>query len=582
MNKDTSSEAKNFFMTNYRLMVLRIGIIAVIFANGIFATSRFLQQGWTHSPTPWWCNLAGFVLMLLLYYWYREAPLKRVVIAIHATAAVATMTLLIPLAYGMASSVWWLSLIGIAMMLMANRVAALFWCLVSVLLMVTAPWLVDYWHLGTQHSESAFEVVLARAVFAIMLFGIALAFRQAVRAQARELRRVAAELEVSNAAKDRFLRHMGHEFRTPLHGVVSLSDQALHYELSKEQHARILGVHASGMVLSRLLNDVLDFTASPGNLTPLTKQPFSPRDILVEMSAALSPQASETGLRLNVNVSEILLEPRIGDPEAFRIIVHKLVNNALHFTREGEVSVSLASWRNKPEGLVLTVTDTGIGMSEDMQASLFSQDETKPSRISGGLGLGLAMIRELVERIGGRIECHSVINEGARFVVYLAMPPGQNAKILDHAADLSLQHRAPVEVKEDVTKPLRILVCEDDPICQTLLVEGLKSLGHEPEPLDDGQAGFERYCKENFDLVITDLEMPRLDGNALLKWIRAEDARLLLPPVAMVVVTASTRSVDGNRLLANGFDAWLSKPFLISDVSRILEQLAAKIEQRTG
>jgi signal transduction histidine kinase len=580
MSKDTAPEAKDFFMTHYRATVVRIGMVAVIFANGTFATTRFLQQWWTDSPTPWWCNLTGFALMLLLYYWYRAAPLKRVVPAIHLTAVIATVTLLVPLAYGMASSVWWLSLIGIAMLLMANRIAAFFWCVTTLFLMVIAPWLISYWGFAAQQSESAFEIVLARVLFAILLFGIALAFRHAVRAQARELRRVAAELEISNAAKDRFLRHVGHEFRTPLHGVVSLSDQALHYELSKEQHARVLGIHASGMVLSRLLNDVLDFTASPGSVTPLAKLAFSPRDILVEMAAALSPQANEAGLRLKVNVSEILLEPRIGDPEAFRIIVHKLVNNALHFSHAGEVSVNLAPWRNKTEGLMLTVSDTGIGMSEQSQASLFSQSETTATRVSGGLGLGLVMIRELVERIGGRIECHSVLNEGTRFVVYLAMAPDKNAKILDRAADLSMLHRRPAPGFVGRQKALRILVCEDDPICQSLLVEGLSSLGHWVASVDDGQAGFERYCDEGFDFLITDLEMPKLDGKALLKCVRAEDSRRFAPPVPVVVVTTSTRPVDGSRLLVEGFDACLSKPFLIGDISKILDQLEAKIEQR--
>jgi signal transduction histidine kinase/AmiR/NasT family two-component response regulator len=581
VNKSQHPVDPPFHMSSYRLAVVRIGMIAVAAANALFALTRFVQQWSSGIATPWWCNALMLVLGLALYRWYWRAAEQRVVLAIQGTAIVATLSLLVPLAYGNASSVWWLSLIGLAMVLMANRWVALIWCLVVASLMAFAPTLIGQLSAVAQTPEPASETLLSRLAFALVLFGIALSFRAAVRRQARELREVAAALEASNRTKDRFLQHMGHELRTPLHGVIALTDQALNHTLDVEQRARIVGAHASATVLLRSLNDVLDFAAGRADSDALVSEEFSAREILFETAASWSAQATERGLELNIGVAEGWLEPHLGDAARFRQIVDRLIGNAVRFTREGKVEVKLAPWLSNPEGVTLSVADTGEGMTEAVQANLFqpfAQGDASSTREQGGLGLGLARVRDLAERMGGRIELHSAPQQGSRFVVYLAITPAASAKAIEPTPSTP-SLLATTSNLESIGK-LRVLVCEDDDICRELLVAGLTALGHDSEAVADGLAGWTRQEMDQFDAILTDIEMPKLDGIDLARRVRAYELHRGIAPIAIVAVTARAGSDEAKHIMDNGFDALLTKPFRLTDVRRVLDVLMPKVRHR--
>ena len=562
-----------FKMSDYKSDIVRIGILAALLANALFAVIRLANRLLYGVPTPWWSNALGCVALAALYRWYQHAPLTRITSATHVASAIATITVLIPLSYGQSSSVWWLALIGFALVLMASRAEALLWCAVTAGLLVVAPALVKYFGWLRELPESSAEAAISRLLFALVLFGIAFAFRAAVRKQNRQLRELAARVEASEQSKARFLQHMRHELRTPLHGVIALTDQALHGALEPAQRERIAGAQASASVLLRLLNDVFEFASSSGTQVGASGE-FSAWQVLLDTAAALSVQARDKKLSLRINVADGWSEPRSGNVERFQQIVYKLASNALQFTKAGSVELKLAPCPEPIQGMILSVTDTGVGISKALQESLFqpfARGDLSSTRIAGGLGLGLALVRELAEGIGGRISCESTPEHGTRFEVFLPIGPAPAALPVTPA----IAPKAPSEPSTiEVLRLLKVLVCEDDAVCQFVLVEGLRFLGHDATAVADGESGWQRLQIEHFDALLTDIEMPKLDGNALLKRIRG-DAELNIPVVA---VTACAAPSDAVRIIDSGFDGWLPKPFLLADLQRILSSVTPRNE----
>lgn len=560
-----------FNMSDYKVDIVRIGIVAALSANALFAIIRLSNTLLYGIPTPWWSSALGCAALAALYCWYQRAPLARVASATHAASAIATFTVLVPLSYGQSSAVWWLALIGFALVLMANRTVALLWCAVTAALLAVAPALVGYFGWLRAYPESSTEAAVSRFLFALALFGIAVAFRAAVRKQNRQLRELATRVEASEHSKARFLQHMRHELRTPLHGVIALTDQALHGALEPAQRERIAGAQASAAVLLRLLNDVFEFASGNGTQVG-DKGEFSAWQILLDTASALSVQALEKNLSLRVNVADGWSEPRSGHAERFQQIVYKLAGNALQFTQAGSIELKLAPSPEAMPGMLLSVTDTGIGIPKALQESLFqpfARGDLSTTRTAGGLGLGLALVRELAEGIGGRVVCESTSAHGTRFEVYLPIGPAANALPVTPA----IASQAPSEPSTiEVLRTLKLLVCEDDAVCQLVLVEGLRFLGHDATAVADGESGWQRLQIEQFDALLTDIEMPKLDGNALLKRVRG-DAEINLPVVA---VTACAAPGDAARIIDRGFDAWLPKPFLLSDLQRILSSVTPR------
>jgi CheY-like chemotaxis protein/signal transduction histidine kinase len=558
-----------FYLFQHRLALARIGMIAVAGANALFAVARLLQELWSGTPTAWRCNLAGLLLALGLYHWYRHDPEARVTMAIHGTAVIATLCLLAPLLYGDASSIWWLSLIGLSMVLMTQRWVAFGWCLAVTVLMTTMPLLVANSPALARLDEPLLEATLSRLAFALVLFGIALAFRLLVRSQAQQLRETAAELAKSSQARDRFLKAMGHELRTPLHAVIALTDQALHQRLEPEQRARIVGAHASAMVLQRLVDDVLEFASGRDAAATLASETFSARDIVLETAAAWRPEAAAHGVDIAVDIAADWREPRVGDAARFRQIVDRLTGDALQGRHAGRIAIGLAPWHREPEGLQLTVAARGSA-----NAALPSRGDAQ-AHDPAGLVLGLARVHDLSTRMGGRVEPLDTPEHGRRSTVYLAIAPAPGAERVDATAGMpASQPLVPAQ------RALHVLVCEDDEVCRELLIAGLTALGHRSAAVEDGEAGFARQQAERFDAILTDLNMPRLDGNDLLERIRAAEQVQRAPRIPIVAVTAHLGREDEHRILAHGFDGLLAKPFRLIDVQRMLQSLTPQVERR--
>lgn len=560
------SEATTFELTKYRMAVIQIGVLATTIANALFAVSRFIDSTYSQRPTPWWINAASFLLLVLLYRWFTRKPTERIVFTIHVTGFVATIALLVPLAYGMASSVWWLSLIGLAAILMANFRAAVFWCTSSWLLIAIAPAAVA--HLAptlVAHAEPELEATLSRLFFPLVAFAIAYTFRVAVRQQSRDLRTVAAKLATSDNAKGRFLRHIGHEFRTPLHALLASTEQALSNESNLDQRSRIESARASAQLLLSQVNQVIEFASGVAEPRQRGDAAFSPKAAVQRCLSGLQEAALSMHTKLEAVIGTELANSYRGDALAFEQLLTGLASNAVRLTAEGQVTIHIEP--SADCGLRLMVSDSGPGMTPEQVVRVFEpfgQVDESSTRSPQGLGLGLPYMRKLSVELGGSLVCESVLGRGTKMIVELPFV----------AASSNAKHLAPAAQTTE-PKSAMLLVCEDDPACRDLLVAGLQSLGHRTVEASDGVDAVSRLGEQSFDAVISDLEMPRMDGYGLLKHIRSCSPEGTPPSLPVVLVTASATADNSRRFVDEGFAAVLPKPFMLSEMQSALSQVLA-------
>lgn len=548
-------------VTAYREQVVAIGIAVAAIANAVFALLRFLAANAAADDTPWHANAIAFLVLAGVWSWFLRDPRARTAYAVNATAAIATVSLLVPLAYGYDSSASWLVLVAVGMLMMTGRVVAWSWMVAEVLLFIAA---VIWMNLAGAKlpAEPAAETIASQIGFVIVLVAMTVTFRHAVRTQSRALRVAGAELERSLAVKDRFLGRMGHELRTPLQGILGLTDQALVGLRDDEQRRRIEGAHASARILLRRVNDLLEY-ASGRETMVLDSRPFALRKLVAEVVEACRPDADRAGLLVDWRVAPGVIDARTGDDDRLRQVLLELLSNAVRFTPSGSVHVMVALERLDQDRLCIDVIDTGIGISSSGRTEYFDafvQGDDTSTRSHGGLGLGLAMVRRIAGAMDGRISASSGGNGGTRMRLVLGIPA---------VADGGTAEAAP----QRTARSLRLLVCDDDAVCLGLLSEYLGALGHVVHAVADGEAAWSALQVAEFDAVITDMEMPRMDGRMLARRVRvhARSRDRALPVIAVSAGVAGRRRTDDAMWTV--FDDFLVKPFTSDDVGVILERL---------
>jgi signal transduction histidine kinase len=370
-------------------------------------------------------------------------------------------------------------------------------------------------------------------------------------------------------AKADFLANMSHEMRTPMNSVIGFASLLLDDSLTPDQKEFLEGIRSGGEALLALINDILDFTRIEKDKMELERQQLSLRHIIEEALDMVEVQAGQKGLKLGYCIDEDTPDTIIEDHGRLRQVLVNLLSNAVKFTDEGEVSVSVWSEaiRGEMRQILFEVKDTGIGIPQDKMDRLFQpfdQLERSISHKRDGIGLGLAISRRLVELMEGEIWAESIPGQGSVFcfTIQAEAIPGKKLDLGKRVLDGAIQS----PTKE---KPLRILVAEDNPSNQKVLLTMLRRLGYRPEAVADGREVLQALEIRPYDLIFMDVKMPEMDGLAATRMIRK-----LRPGNGpkIVAITAYGLKGDRERCLEAGMDDYIAKPVKLNDVAKMVEK----------
>ncbi len=388
--------------------------------------------------------------------------------------------------------------------------------------------------------------------------------------QSRRLKAARRRAEDASRSKSEFLANMSHEIRTPLNGVVAMADALSRRPLEPREHEMVEVIRASGVTLERLLSDILDSAKIEAGQLVVETAPFDLGETVRGVAALYRPRAEERGVALRVQVAPALEGAVAGDVVRVRQILANLVSNALKFTEDGEVAVSVEP--GEGDRVRFTVRDTGCGFDAALKARLFARFQQADGSITrrfGGTGLGLAICHDLAVLMGGEIDCDGAVGEGAAFWVDLPLP----------RADRAPETVAPVEPTEPIDFPPRILLADDHPANRTVVEIMLGPLPTELVAVADGRQALEAFRVGGFDLVLMDMQMPVMDGLSATRAIRELEAAQgrARTPIVMLTANALAEHVEAGRRA--GADGHLSKPITMDSLlGAIAEAMASARE----
>ena len=354
----------------------------------------------------------------------------------------------------------------------------------------------------------------------------------------RSLDDALAKAEAANVAKSRFLATVSHEFRTPLNGILGMTDLVLGTRLDPEQRTYVEAVRTSGKALLGLIDGILDFSRIEAGRIDLAAEPFDPVAVAEGVVELLAPRAQDKGIEIALDVAGDLPHDLVGDADRVRQILLNLAGNAVKFTGSGGVGVALSL---VPEGLCLAVSDTGPGIPEERLPALFEefeQGDGSASRRHEGTGLGLAITRRLATRMGGRVEAESKPGRGSTFRAVLPLPAAG----------------APAPAPAARLDGRRVLIVADSPFQAPYLARALARAGAPAVIVGDLQAGLDALAGARFDALIAD----RALGDEAVRRL-ADEARLCGVANRLILLSPFDRREFGAPAAA-GFDSYLIKP----------------------
>jgi len=375
----------------------------------------------------------------------------------------------------------------------------------------------------------------------------------------KKLISMAQKAQKATQAKSEFLANMSHEIRTPMNAIVGMAAMLLDEHLSPTQQQYTEIISSSAEALLSIINDILDFSKIEAGELKLENQPFSPAQTLESIKALMKVKTDKKGLILTTHICNDIPQLLMGDEGKIRQILINLTDNAIKFTKKGQVTITLSmeNCSKTTTVIIYAIRDTGPGIPEEFMEKLFdkfSQADTSITRTYGGTGLGLAISKNLAEMMKGKIEVKSLPGKGSVFRVFLKLDR-YTEKPQEKKTEL-YKNSAPSFDPEKV----RILLAEDNPVNQKVALLMLKKHGFSATVVNNGVQVLNKLKNDPYDLVLMDIQMPEMDGIEAARRIRDPASKTRNRNIPIIAMTAHAMMEDQDRCLAAGMNFFLSKP----------------------
>jgi len=380
-----------------------------------------------------------------------------------------------------------------------------------------------------------------------------------------ELEKAKEEALKATESKSLFLASLSHEIRTPLSSIIGISGILEETDLTEDQREYVDVILISGNNLLSLINNILDFSKIEAGQIELEKVPFNLKQSVYEVIRLLAIKVKETSNKINLRFDESVPDEIVGDVVRLKQILINLLNNALKFTKNGEIDIVVQLFDNDESKLRIkfSVIDTGIGVAIDQRDKLFksfSQADPSIARKYGGTGLGLAICKYFTTMMGGEIGVHSEPGKGSNFWFTALFDHPDKGKP-EPSSNNHKEEKGEGNKTEMTEKQLHILLVEDNLLNQKFAEAILKKNRHIVDIAPNGKIGVELYQKNHYDLILMDIQMPVMDGITATRTIREIEKAGNKKPIRIIAVTAYAMEGDEKRFFNAGINDYLRKPY---------------------